>query len=204
MITKKKLAIQISKLKDYEEADVKLEQYSTDSEMAAEVLWFAFLNKDVKNKIIADLGCGTGVLGIGALLLDAKKVYFVDSDKKVLDICKINVKTVNKEDKAVFVNKNVKDFDKKIDIVIQNPPFGVQKEHADKLFLEKAMQLSNKVYSFHKIASQNFISKLAADKGFKVENILEFEFKLKKSMKFHKRKFYKFKVGCWILRKNGN
>ena len=108
MLTKKKLAIQISKLKGYEEADVRLEQYTTDSEIAAEVLWFAFLNNDIKNKIIADFGCGTGVLGIGALLLGAKKVYFVDVDKKILEICKSNSKDLGK--KAVFFNKDVNIF----------------------------------------------------------------------------------------------
>ena len=195
--SKKQLEVSLSKLNQVNYPKVGLEQYPTPSNIAAEVLWSAYMNNDIKNKIIADFGCGTGVLGIGALLLGAKKVYFVDVDKKILEICKSNSKDLGK--KAVFFNKDVKDFDKKVDVVIQNPPFGVKKEHADKLFLEKSMDISNKIYSFHKIESKNFISKLAADKNFKVENILEFEFKLKKSMKFHKRKFYKVKVGFWVL-----
>jgi ribosomal protein L11 methyltransferase len=33
-----------------------------------------------KNAIIADIGCGSGILSIGALLLGAKKVYSLDTD----------------------------------------------------------------------------------------------------------------------------
>jgi len=38
---------------------------------------------------VLDLGCGTGVLGIGALLLGAK-VYFVESDGSALEIARNN------------------------------------------------------------------------------------------------------------------
>ena len=86
MITKSKLAITLSKLKVFDSAKVKLEQYPTDSEVAADVLWNAFMQGDIGNKIIADLGAGTGVLGIGALILGAKKVYFVEKDKDVIKL----------------------------------------------------------------------------------------------------------------------
>ena len=67
----------MSKLKAFIHPKVKQEQYTTDSEPAAEVLHSAYMNHDIKNKIIADLGCGTGILGIGCLLLEAGFVYFL-------------------------------------------------------------------------------------------------------------------------------
>ena len=90
---KKKLEIQLSKLKQLEEFDLDLEQYTTDSSQASEILLWAFNNGDIENKIIADFGCGNGILGIGALLLNAKKVYFIDNDKKAIKITKENTKT---------------------------------------------------------------------------------------------------------------
>ena len=74
---KKELSILLSKLIEQENLKIDLEQYQTESELAGEILWKAFLNNDIKNKIIADFGCGNGIFGIGALLLGAKKVYFL-------------------------------------------------------------------------------------------------------------------------------
>ena len=73
--SKSSLAIILSKLKLFSKPQLNLEQYPTDSEIAAEVLWNAHMNDDLDNKVVADLGCGTGILGIGALLLHSKKGF---------------------------------------------------------------------------------------------------------------------------------
>ena len=82
--SKKELEVYLSKLKQLESLNIKLEQYSTPSDIAANILWIAYMNSDIKDKVIGDLGCGNGVLGVGALLLEAKKVYFLDVDKMQL------------------------------------------------------------------------------------------------------------------------
>lgn len=200
-MNKKELAIQLSKLKQIEKPIAKLEQYQTESENAAEVLWFAFMNNDIQNKVVADLGCGNGILGIGALLLGAKEVYFVDVDNNSLLIAKHNINSLNLKN-AVLIRSSVEDFDKKVDMVIQNPPFGVQKEHADKPFLEKAMQLAGTIYTFHKIESNDFINALIRDTNFKILKILKFQLPIKKTLPFHKEKAHLVDVGCWILKRN--
>ena len=137
-MNKKELAILLSQLKTFRKQDIGLEQYQTTSEIAANILWFGFMNKDIKNKIIADFGCGNGVLGIGALILGAKKVYFIDIDKNAIEISKNNLKFIEerlrKRFKANFVNKDIKDIKNKFEVIIQNPPFGVKKVHQDKVF----------------------------------------------------------------------
>ena len=204
MLSKSGLAILLSKLEVFDNPKVSLEQYATDSEVAAEILHFAYMNGDIKGKIIADLGCGTGLLGIGALVLGAKKVLFVDVDKEALrktsenlEFAKENLSKKN----AVLINKDVKDFNEKADVVLENPPFGVQKKHADKPFLEKAFRTANVIYSFHKAESKQFIEKLAKDNGFEVTNYFEYDFLIKLTQKFHTRKSYRFKVGCWRMEK---
>ncbi len=196
-MNKKRLAISLSKLKSFK-GEASLEQYSTDSEIAADLLWYAFLHGDIEGKSVLDLGCGNGILGVGALLLGAKKAYFLDIDKEALNVAKENARTFKN---ASFVCCDVREFDNKVNVVIENPPFGVQNEHADKVFLEKAMDISKKVYSFHKIESGNFINSLVADNGFRVKEILEYDFFLRRSMNFHKRDKYKVRVGCWVLEK---
>ena len=59
--SKSGLAIVLSKLKTFEKPKVRVEQYSMDSEIAAEVLWNGLYRGDIQ-KVIVDLGCGTGML----------------------------------------------------------------------------------------------------------------------------------------------
>jgi|TARA_B100001094_G_scaffold332979_1_gene407664 ribosomal protein L11 methyltransferase len=40
--------------------------------------------QDLENKVVIDFGCGSGILGIAALLLGAKKVIAVDNDPQAL------------------------------------------------------------------------------------------------------------------------
>jgi len=69
--SKSRLAIALSRLEGFSEPKVRQEQYLMDSEIGASVLWNACLLGDIRGKVIADLGCGTGMLGIGALMLGA-------------------------------------------------------------------------------------------------------------------------------------
>ena len=62
MLSKSTLAVRLSKLKGFLQPKLASEQYATDSETAADLLWLAFMNGDVKDKVIADFGCGTGIL----------------------------------------------------------------------------------------------------------------------------------------------
>ena len=89
-LSKSGLAIVLSKLEGFKEPKVRVEQYIMDSEIGAFVLWNAALLGDIKQKVSVDLGCGTGILGIGALILGAKMVYFVDSDQEALETAKEN------------------------------------------------------------------------------------------------------------------
>jgi putative methylase len=209
--SKSKLAVLLSRLKGFEIGKVRerLEQYQTDPEIAAEILWFAGFNKDISGKVIVDLGCGTGILGIGALVLGAKKVIFVDIDEKAIEIAKENLAFVEEEvgiklsGKAVFIVENVEKFKpkEKVDLVLQNPPFGVKVKHADRIFLDKAMNLSPVIYSFHKIESKDFIDAISRDKMYKMTHFWSFDFPLKMTMEHHRRKIHRIKVGCWRLEK---
>ena len=52
---KKHLAIALSKLVPAEPSHISLEQYQTDGDLAAALLWHAHLNKDIQNKTIGEL-----------------------------------------------------------------------------------------------------------------------------------------------------
>ncbi|MFH1637837.1 MAG: METTL5 family protein [Candidatus Woesearchaeota archaeon] len=205
-MNKKALAYLLSKIKTFKKAKVSLEQYPTEPEIAAEVLWDAYMQGSIEKKTIADLGCGTGTFGIGALVLGAKNVYFVDIDEEALSIAKENLKVVEIElgmklGKASFRCKDIRSFNIKVDCVIQNPPFGVKRSHTDKLFLLKAMSLADEVYTFHKLATKSFVNSIAEDHGFSALSIKKLEFPLKRSYWFHLKNIYYVDVGVWHLKK---
>lgn len=205
--SKSKLAILLSKLRVFEDPKLKSEQYTTDSEIAADVLWQAYYLGDIENKTIADLGSGTGILGLGALLLGAKEVFFIENDKNPVKTAKENLKFLEKEtsiklaEKAIFLNKDINNFNDKVDTVIQNPPFGTKQKHADKIFLEKAFSLAKIIYSFHKLETEIFVNKISKDYGFEITYLWKFDLPIKATYSFHKKRIHRIKVGCWRMKR---
>ncbi|MBD3313571.1 methyltransferase [Candidatus Woesearchaeota archaeon] len=197
--SKARLAVELSKLEVFEDPDAGTEQYPMDSETGAEVLWNAYFHDDIEGMTIADLGCGTGILGIGALILGARKVFFVDSDQNVLETAKRNLSKFTEMGQKEFVHADVADFRHNVDVVIQNPPFGTKKKHADRDFLIKAFSIADIIYTFHKSTSKDFIEKIARDNGFEASHHWNYDFPIKASQLFHKRKIHRIKVGCWRL-----
>lgn len=69
----KKLQHVLENIETFENPKIELEQYTTSSHIAACVLHTAqFVYGDIYGKRVADLGCGSGVLCIGAALLGAR------------------------------------------------------------------------------------------------------------------------------------
>lgn len=205
--SKSGLAIALSKLKGFERPKVRVEQYAMDSEIGAFILWQAALKGDIRQKVSVDLGCGTGILGIGCLLLGASEAYFVDNDENAIKIAKKNLEMVKSEfsveGKTFFLCKDIMDFNKKVSTVVQNPPFGVKVRHADRAFLKKAMEIGKVIYSFHKSSSKRFISRFVDEKNFKITDIWDFKFPLKASYEFHSRRIKRIEVSCFRFEKKG-
>jgi putative methylase len=204
--SKKELEIILSKLKGFENSKIREEQYITPSSIAAEVIWKAYFNGDVQDMNIADLGCGTGIFGIGCLIMGAKTVYFVDIDKEALDICALNIAKVKSEGlkigEAILIEKDAKNFEiNDTDTVFTNPPFGTKKKHADIDFLTTAFRIAKRTYSFHKTSTSDFIIKTARLNNMKVSERLDFDFMLWNTMKYHTKKKQLIEVSCFIFEK---
>lgn len=209
MLSKKQLEIILSKLKPIQNPKPTLEQYTIPSDLAADILHFAYLNGDIEDKVVFDFGCGTGRLSIGALLLGAKEAVGVDTDYKVLEIAEENLHSIIDNKLSVkgsikFLLSDIKDFSGKCDAVIQNPPFGIQTEHADRVFLEKALECGKKIYSLHKDGyekTREFITKFAEGKGGEVEQIIPYKFYVPHMFKFHKKPKKEFSVDLYVISK---
>lgn len=127
-----------------------LEQYTASESVAATMLYLAaYTYGDIMDKRVLDLGCGTGRLAIGSAFLSAKTVVGVDIDRLAVKIAAENSEKLGFKAKVGWIASDVNAVTGKFDTVVENPPFGVQKRGADRLFLEKALQLADSVYSLH-------------------------------------------------------
>jgi putative methylase len=202
-MAKKELCILLSKLRVFESPNMLLEQYPTDSEVAGDALWNAHMREDIKGKIVADLGAGTGILGLGACVLGAKKAVLVDSDKEALQIVNQNKilleETLRTKFDIELINSDISSFQGTADVLFMNPPFGTKDEHADTNFLLRAFKIAPIIYSFHKASTKHYIDKLIKQNGFAVTHYVEYNFPLKKTMAHHKKRIERVRVGLWRM-----
>ena len=204
ILSKKDLELELSKLKNFESPSFELEQYATPSHIAAEWIWNMALKGEIAGRVILDAACGPGILGIGLLLMGAKKIFFVDKDQKALTICIENYNKIKGEydvGKAEFIHQDISLFDQQVDIVVQNPPFGTKNEHIDKVFLEKAFSVAPLVYSMHKYTTAKFVEAISKDFGFTITDLWRYEFPIKAVFKFHEKPVVKVDVGLWRMKK---
>ena len=200
--SQKDLEMQLSKLKSFEQPSLELEQYDTPAHIAAEWVWNMALKSEVAGKIILDAACGPGIIGIGLLLMGAKKIYFLDKDQKIMQTCIQNYNNVKAEyevGEAEFIIEDISLFDAEVDLVVQNPPFGTKEKHIDKLFLEKAFSTAKVVYSMHKYSTKKFVEAISKDYHFEITDLWRYEFPIKKTFKFHKKPVRNVDVGLWRL-----
>ncbi len=74
-----------------------------------------------ENTIVADIGCGSGILGILALKMKAKHVTFVDIDTWAVENTNENIKLNNTfSNYSIYLGNINKIIDKKFDIVLAN------------------------------------------------------------------------------------
>ena len=193
---KKHLEMFLQSIPGHQKPKVELEQYSTPSIIAADILWNAYTLGDIKNKNFLDLGCGTGIFAMGSAILGSEHVWGIDIDENAIEMARETTKEKQLDDKIKFIQLNIKNnfniyelFDHEIDTVIQNPPFGSQEraeKGADRVFMEKSIQIAPVIYSFHMAETEEFVEKYFSKLGGKVTHKFFYHFPLPKIYHFHK------------------
>ncbi|KAI1885034.1 hypothetical protein AGOR_G00216020 [Albula goreensis] len=179
----------------FEDPKLLLEQYPTSPHIAACMLYTIHNTfDDIENKIVADLGCGCGVLSIGAAVLGAGLCIGFDIDEDALATFKINTEEFELTNidmvQCDVCNLEQSVFAKKFDTVIMNPPFGTKHNKGmDMQFLKTALSMARTaVYSLHKTSTREHIQKKASDWNVKMQVVAELRYDLPASYKFHKKK----------------
>ena len=191
---KKELEILLQKVPLPNKPVPHLEQYMTPANIAADILFTAHLLGDIENKIIIDLGCGTGIFSVGAILIGAKKVIGIDVDKDIIKIAKEYAEKNNL--KIEFRVQDVKDVDIKCDTILMNPPFGAQKSNqkADRKFIEKGFEISKPIYSLHLKKTIPFLEKMISSLNGEIIFQKDYDFPIKWMFDFHTKNTAKYDV----------
>ena len=168
---------------DFENPKPELEQYSTPVDIAIDIIKKVNSRGLLAGKV-ADLGCGTGRLAIGAAMLGAN-VTGIEIDQAALNIA-INYSERNNLN-INWICGAVENITEEFDTVIMNPPFGSQRPGADKIFLERALKISDDIWTIHMAETRSFIEKLVDNRGGRIEMGYEFDFPIARSMPFHNK-----------------
>lgn len=220
---KKHLEMILENVPKHPNPKVGLEQYSTPATIAADLVWNAYGLGDIDGMSVLDIGCGTGIFAIASSLMGARYSLGVDIDDESIALAKItqngisdehdmdvsntnfivgdinsfnsindllnNSSNINPDDNSIHLNK--------FDTIIQNPPFGSQEKgsrHADRKFMEFAVESAEVIYSFHMKNTEEFVIDYYRDLGAEVTHKLVYKFPIPKIYDFHKEESRDVKV----------
>ncbi len=205
---KKKVEILLTDLKGFKDPRPELEQYSTPPGIASDILNIVLLDSDGKT-VIADLGSGTGMLSIAAAL-NGFEVHSVEKDSKAVETMRMNIGSIKVEtgkDLDITIHeKDVEHFNRKVDKVVMNPPFGLQEENNNLKFLKKAFNISKEVFALlhssnnKKQETREFLTKFANFHKFNTRILKTYDFGIPGKMSFHEKEEKDVKVDLYYFK----
>ena len=211
---KKHLEMILENVPNHPNPKVELEQYSTPATIAADLIWNAYGLGDIDNMSVLDLGCGTGIFAIASSLMGASYSLGVDIDGESIALAKNTKNAIFQQhdidsSNANFIVGDINSFNSisdllnesnsgktndnesslnRFDTLIQNPPFGSQERgtrHADRKFMDFAVNSADVIYSFHMKNTEEFIIDYYRDLGAEVSHKLVYKFPIPKIYDFH-------------------
>jgi len=191
MASRRTLAQQLGVVADFEDPRVDLEQYTTPPELAATIVHDADLRGDIEDRVVVDLGAGTGMLGLAAALRGPRLVLGLELDPDALQTALANERRVASQTVVEWINADATQPPiappHEETTVLMNPPFGAQHDNrgADRRFLAAAAELGGVSYSVHNADSREFVESFAADRGGTVTAAFAAELEIDHQFAFH-------------------
>lgn len=190
--TRRRLAQELAVVAGFANPRAPLEQYHTPPDLAAHIVHDADLQGDIEYRLVVDLGCGTGMLALGAALRAPRAVVGVDIDPAPLETARTNERRVGARADIEWIRADATRAPLCPPVgvtVVMNPPFGAQpdREHADRAFLATAAEVSDVSYSVHNEGSREFVEAFARDNDGTVTRAFRAEIDLPRQFEFHDR-----------------
>ncbi len=173
--------------------DEHLEQYPTPADIAADVLWEAFTRGHIAGKVVADLGCGTGRFALGIEMLGGLPIC-LDVDFRLLKLA--TGERINADVRFLPVRK--------VDTVIQNPPFGTRRKRLDRVFLKASMTIADVVYTLHLSIVNKIIKNVGKEMGFNCYILKEYNFPIKATYWHHLKRHHYIRVSLYLCVRERN
>ena len=191
----------LERLQGFSDPSPRLEQYQTPAPLAARLIYHAALRGDIEGRRVCDLGCGTGILAIGAALLGAREVVAVDVDRKALEIARRNAERAGVV--ILFMHADVADPAtpdriELCDTVVMNPPFGAQQVHADRPFIDAALVIAPAVYGIFNAGSRSFIEAYLAGRG-EIIDLIGGQLAIRRTFAFHREEVREIPVEIMVI-----
>ncbi|WP_405290173.1 METTL5 family protein [Methanobrevibacter sp.] len=190
-ITKKRhLEMKLQSIPPHPNPKVGLEQYTTPSIIASDLIWNANSLGDIEDRNVLDLGCGSGIFTIASALMGANLACGVDVDADSIQLANETSQKLNL-DNTDYILSDICDFNNGFDAdtIIQNPPFGSQrsaKGGEDLKFVKKACEIEPQVlYSFHMASTEEFLINFYQNNGLNITHIFRYDFPIPKIYEFH-------------------
>ncbi|CAH8510404.1 unnamed protein product [Heterobilharzia americana] len=197
VLNRKKLHYYLENVESFQNPKLEFEQYCTSAHVAADILFnIQMIDNALEDMSVADLGCGTGMLSIGARLLGASCVLGFEIDKDAVNDFQSNLEAYEMVNDNISialcdVTRLFKQNKRKIvDTVILNPPFGTNPENngIDMAFLQVALSIAHShVYSLHKTTTRDHVLRTIKNTGAQAKVLAQLRFDLPRSYKRHRK-----------------
>jgi len=200
----KNLEMMLQRLGGFPKPRATLEQYQTPAPLAARLLFHALMKQDIEGRKVCDLGSGTGVLAIGAALLGASSVTGIEIDEQAVRAADANAGILDADVTFIVADIRNPDLPAKIgpcDTVVMNPPFGAQKAHADRPFIDCALTLAPVTYSIFNAGSAPFVKAYTEGRAEIAEKVGG-AFPIKRTFAFHTKDVQEIEVEILRLIRN--
>jgi putative methylase len=192
----KQLEMALQRLSGFTKPRPSLEQYQTPAPLAARLVYHAFMRGDIEGKTVCDLGCGTGVLAIGASLLGARSVLGIEIDPNAVEVARLNTALLGASVEYIVADVTEETLPGSLgscDTVIMNPPFGAQKAHADRPFIDCALRVAPVTYGIFNAGSMQFIAAYTRGRA-AIDEKVAGALPIKRTFSFHTRDVQEIEV----------
>lgn len=179
------LEIWLEAIPDPKAPDPDREQVPTPAPLAAWLLFTASSLGDVRDRVVLDLGCGTGIFAIGAARLGAARVVGLDTDRRLLDQARRAAADLDVD--VAWVRMDAGDWAADVDTVVTNPPFGARRAGADRPFLATAVACADVAYSFHLAETLDFVEGFVEDLGGTIDRTWPVDFPVPRQHGYQRR-----------------
>jgi putative methylase len=86
------------------------------------------------------------------------------------------------------------------DTVVMNPPFGAQKAHADRPFIDAGLVLAPVIYGIFNAGSRHFLERYLEDRAV-IEEIIGGLLPIRRTFSFHKKDVREIPVEIMVIRR---